>query len=199
MTPSKPRSRRSSPETIGALKVAGPGAGIERRHLDVRDHHRRRRRRRCRRETAPARRGRAGPDRAAPWPGRGACRSPVSPCPGKCFSVATTPPACRPVDRGPHHRADAPGIFAERADVDHRVARVVVHVGHRREVHVHAEGAGLAARRCCAASRTSSGSPAAPKAMARGKRRAAVDAHADAVLEVGGDQQRHRRQRPAAG
>ena len=47
----------------------------------------------------------------------------------------------QPAHQAGDHRAGPRGILAERSDVDHRVARVVVDVRDRGEIDVHAERA----------------------------------------------------------
>ena len=63
----------------------------------------------------------------------------VSPWPGKCFAHAATPCACRPRDERRDVARDELGVGAERADADHRVLRIHVDVGDRREVEVDAD------------------------------------------------------------
>ena len=63
--------------------------------------------------------------------------------PGEMLERRDHPAVARAGDVGADQRGDARRILAVRADVDHRVARVVVHVGDRREVHLHAERARL--------------------------------------------------------
>ena len=96
---------------------------------------------------------------------------------------------------GGRQLADRVRLLAEDARVDHRVARVVVDVGERREVR---RARRSPAPRCAvmrAASNASCSSPAAPTAICRGKTVAPAMPEADAGLEVGGVQQRQRRQR----
>ena len=59
--------------------------------------------------------------------------------PGKMLQLASMPACCRPREKRRNHFAGPRRILAERADVDHRVARVDVDVGDRREIDVHAE------------------------------------------------------------
>ena len=118
----------------------------------------------------------------------------VSPWPGKCFSVANHAARAQTVDEGRRHLADTLGILAERSGVDDRVARVVVHVGNGREVHMNANrprllgddparllGQHRVARRA--------------ERHGPGKLRTAGDAHADAKLEIRRVEERHLRQR----
>ena len=93
-----------------------------------------------------------------------------------------------------HHGAHASGILAERSDVDHRVARVVVDVGHGAEVHVHAHGPALGAGDL---PRFVGQPRIAGRAERHGPRelRRARNAHPRAPLEIGRGQERKRRHR----
>ena len=98
----------------------------------------------------------------------------------------------QPLDSGAYQRAHPRRILAERPDVDHRIARVVVDVGDGREVDVHADGARLRAGDPRRLAHQPGVSSRAEGHRAREPGRA-VDAHADAVLEIGADEQRQRR------
>ena len=62
---------------------------------------------------------------------------------GEMLDRRDHPAVARAGDVGADQRGDALGVLAVRPDVDHRVARVVVDVGDRREVDLHAERARL--------------------------------------------------------
>ena len=88
--------------------------------------------------------------------------------------------------------ADRVRLLAERARVDDGIARVVVDVGDRREIDVHADRARLD-RRDARASNASCSSPAAPTAICRGNTVAPAMRKPSARLEVAGVEQRQRR------
>ena len=127
--------------------------------------------------------------------GRAACESvAVSPWPGKCLAVAITPPSCAPLTKALDHLGDEVGPLAVGADVDDRVARVVVDVGDRSEDLVDAERARLLGRRVARR--------VGVVRVARGTeghrprhRRGSVDAHPRAPLHVLRDEQRMLRAR----
>ena len=83
-------------------------------------------------------------------------------------------------------------ILAERAGVDNRVARVVVAVSHRREVHVHAKGARFERRDPPGLHRKGFVTRGAERHGA-GKSRGPANPETDAGLEVGRVEQRERR------
>ena len=97
-------------------------------------------------------------------------------------------------DPSRHHRASACRILAERSDVDHRIARVVVHIRDRTEVDVHAEGPRFRADDLA-------GFVGQLRIAGRAERhrprelRGAGDAHLHAPFEVGRGQKRQRRDR----
>ena len=94
--------------------------------------------------------------RAAAQSGRGALRgcsmigrprwvsTVVSPWPGKCLAVASIPPAWMPLMYACAISETRLDVLAERADVDDRVARVVVDVDDGVEVHENADAPPLA-------------------------------------------------------
>ena len=194
MIPSKPISRRSTPDTIGWLSVVGvfgdgSSAGISM----------------CAVITAPA---------PAAMPalngGNSVCverlarilddRQPEMrvdvgvAVPGKVLQRRDHAAGLQAADVGAAEAADRRGILAVRPRVDHRIARVVVDVDDRREVDLDADRA-----------RLDRGDPAglvgellvaggAERHVAR-KRRRPFEAEAGAGLEVGGIEQRIRRDR----
>ena len=91
-----------------------------------------------------------------------------------------------------HVRRDGCGVFAERANVDDRVVRIVVHVRIGRENPLHAGGPRFERREFAGRvgefriARRGNG-------HGGGKRRAFVEAHAGARFEVRADQQRNLR------
>jgi len=90
---------------------------------------------------------------------------------------------------GAYHGGDQARVFAESADVDDRVQRVVVHVGHRRVELVHAQRTCFAGRNvadCIGVIRVAGGADGhGPR-----KTRRAADAHGHAPFGVLSDEQR---------
>ena len=120
--------------------------------------------------------------------------------PGKMLERRDHPAVARAGDVGADQRRDPRRILPVRAGVDDRVARVVVDVRDRREVHVDAERARLdagdprlfadQAHVVAVGSRRDRAHRHLPWKLRR-----AGDAEADAGLEVGRVQQRHRGKR----
>ncbi len=92
------------------------------------------------------------------------------------------------------HLACLGRILTERADVDYRIARVVVHVGDRAVVHVHAERARFGADDFARFIRQRGIACGSKRHRARKLRRAG-DAHLHAPFEIGRSQQRQVRNR----
>ena len=111
--------------------------------------------------------------------------------------MAIIRPSLAPENVRADERRDPLRVLAVRTDVDHGVARVAVHIGNRREVHLHAKRARLERRD--ARLFTHQAQAVLARNRAHGhlpwKRRGAEDAKPDTGLEVGGVQQRHRRHR----
>ena len=96
-----------------------------------------------------------------------------------------------PAHVGRRHARHELGVLAERADADHRVLRIHVHVDHRVVVHVDAERPALARADAARALGERRVARRAERHRARHARRALHDV-AGAALEVGGEQQRQR-------
>ncbi len=122
---------------------------------------------------------------------RARCESTLTlPWPGKCFAVASAPFSSTPRTNSRDVFRHVLRIFAERADVDDRVVGIVVDVRIRREDPVHAGGARF--------ERGVFAGGVGELRIARGadghggrERRAFVEAHPGAGLEIRADQQRN--------
>ena len=110
--------------------------------------------------------------------------------PGKVLQRGEHAALLQPAHEGGGHGADPGRILAERSDVDHRVTRIDVHVGHRREVDVHAERPPLACGDAAGLEGELFVARGAECHRAR-KLRRALDAHPDTPLEVSRRQQRN--------
>ena len=94
-------------------------------------------------------------------------------------------------------RCHAIGIIAEGAVADYRILRVAIHIEHRTEIHICADGALLQAEDAPYCAGVVDGCRGADGHEAR-EAHSVADAHTQPLLRVGGGENRHFRQRHGA-